>query len=103
MKLREFFTKVMAGTHTGKSEARAGKTDARAEVVKELTQAMDEANAVPPTDKDIPKVLVPILGQANRTFRRRWIKHNRKLWDDAWRYQKLQEEIAAKGAVVIKP
>ena len=56
-----------------------------------------------PTDKDIPKVLVPILGQANRTFRRRWIKHNRKLWDDAWRYQKLQEEIAAKGAVVIKP
>ena len=103
MKLREFFTQVLAGTRTGNSEARAGKTDARAEVVKELTQAMDEANAVPPTDKDIPKVLVPILGQANRTFRRRWIKHNRKLWDDAWRYQKLQEEIAAKGAVVIQP
>lgn len=48
-------------------------------------------------------MLVPILGQANRTFRRQWIKRNRKLWDDAWRYQKLQEEIAVKGAVVIKP
>ena len=97
-KIEAFFGKVFDAIAGPKPKtAPSDPTDPRGQVVKELTHAMDKANAVPPTDKDIPRVLVPVLGHTNRQERRLWIKRHRKLWNDAWRYERLQDQIKAEG------